>query len=217
MPMALAWHLLIIWQRVRRLDGGASIERDTSVTSSSPAAPVLPVSARAVHWLSAGLIGMAVGAVWLRALLDDDDGTGAILLGLHRQLGLLLLLLWALRLALRWRRRHAQPAAHLPLPLRLAAGASHLLLYALLLAMPLLGWAMSNAHGRAVALFGALALPALAGTDPDLADTLQDWHAWGAWAVLGLVALHVAAALWHHWVRRDAVLASMLPLVRRAR
>jgi cytochrome b561 len=50
--------------------------------------------------------------------------------------------------------------------------------------------------------------------DPDLADVLTDWHAWAAWGLLALLAAHIAAALWHHWVRRDGVLAAMLPLLR---
>ncbi|OYU92983.1 MAG: hypothetical protein CFE45_21600, partial [Burkholderiales bacterium PBB5] len=90
--------------------------------------------------------------------------------------------------------------------------AVHGALYGLLVAMPLLGWALCSAHATHLRLLGLLPLPDLVKPDPDLADRLSDWHAWGAWAMLALVVGHVAAALWHHWVKRDDVLASMLPL-----
>jgi cytochrome b561 len=66
-----------------------------------------------------------------------------------------------------------------------------------------------------VKLFGLLPLPLLVRPDADLADRLGDLHAATAWVLLALVAVHIGAALWHHAVRRDGVLAAMLPLVRR--
>ena len=69
---------------------------------------------------------------------------------------------------------------------------------------------MSSAAGTPVHFFG-LTLPPLVGEDEDLADTLQTWHVNAAWALLVLVSLHVAAALWHHLVLRDHTLRMMLP------
>jgi cytochrome b561 len=94
------------------------------------------------------------------------------------------------------------------------AGLTHLALYALLLALPVLGWAMSSASGTPVHFFG-LTLPPILGEDDDLADTLQVWHVNAAWALLVLATVHVAAALWHHFVRRDRTLRMMLPRRRR--
>lgn len=99
----------------------------------------------------------------------------------------------------------------LPRPLRLAADATHGLLYALLFALPLLGLALSGARGNPVTLFGLGPLPALLQRDLDLADVLADYHVWAAWALLALVSLHALAALWHHFVHRDPVLTAMLP------
>ena len=95
--------------------------------------------------------------------------------------------------------------------LRRTAGVAHGLLFGLLIALPLLGWALSSAHGITVALLGAVPLPKLVTPDSELADTLSDYHVWLAWGLLVLVGMHVAAAAWHHFVRRDAVLRAMLP------
>jgi len=169
-----------------------------------------------VHWLSAALIFTAYGLVWSREALDDDI-LRSVILSLHRQTGLIVLLFLGVRLALRWRHSPTPAASELPRLMRWAAGLSHLALYGLLFAMPLLGWAMTNAQGHEVLLWNLLALPRLVATDPDLSDTLQDGHEWGAWCLLGLVAAHLAAALWHHFVRRDDVLLAMLPRARSAK
>lgn len=165
----------------------------------------------AAHWLSALAVSLAFGLVWVREALDDD-ALGPLLLAWHRQLGLLVLLLLAVRLIAR--RRQSQQALVLPPLLHWASQATQWLFYLLLLAMPLLGWAMTSAQGHALQLFNLVPLPPLLSVNPDLADSLQEWHEFGASCLLSLIALHVLAALWHHWMRRDGVLASMLPLVR---
>ena len=167
----------------------------------------------AAHWLSALTVVAAFALAWLREQVDSD-AQGALLLNWHRQCGLLVLLLLVVRLFERWRWVAHDELERLPLPMHVAAVVTHWLLYALLLAMPLLGWAMTNAQGHAVQLWQAIPLPTLVALDPDLADSLQEWHELGADALLGLVGLHALAALWHHCVRRDGVLASMLPGVR---
>ena len=182
--------------------------------STPPAANLLPKLVRSIHWISVLAIFFALGLAWLREIFDNDV-LNATMLGFHRQLGLLVLMLWALRLIARWAHRNKQHGEVLPARLRFAGAASHLALYVTLLAMPLLGWAMTNARGHAVSVLNTISLPVLVAADPDLADSLQDWHERGAWLLIGLISVHVLAALWHHWVRRDAVLASMLPLVLR--
>ena len=167
----------------------------------------------ALHWGTVLAIVLAVVAVLWREAIDDKDGKALriVLMQLHRQAGLLVLLALAARLLVRWRvglARQAQAAS--PWALR-AAQAAHLGLYGLLLAMPLLGLALSQAHAVDVKLFGLLPLPTLVEEDPDLADRLDELHAWGAWLLGGLVAAHAGAALWHHFVQRDGVLRAMWP------
>jgi cytochrome b561 len=79
-----------------------------------------------------------------------------------------------------------------------------------MLALPLLGWAQSSARARHFKLFD-VQLPALIAQDPDRADILGEWHEWMAWAFLAIIGLHITASLYHHFIRRDGVLASMLP------
>ncbi|HEV7272449.1 cytochrome b [Pseudoxanthomonas sp.] len=162
--------------------------------------------ARALHWSMAVLIlamlfigvGM-VASLELRPLLID----------LHRPLGMALLVLAAIRMLHRW--RHPPP----PLPASLsraqafAAKASHVALYAAMLAMPLLGWAMLSAGGYPVRMTASFSLPPILPHDPVLYSLLRQAHGWVGYALFALILLHVAAALHHAWVRRDGVFEAM--------
>lgn len=164
-----------------------------------------------LHWGTVGLVVFGAILIYVRDPIEDRPLRQA-LLDLHRQIGLLVLLALALRLAVRGLFGIVDHLRTMPVPLRWAARVSHMSLYALLLALPLLGLAASQAHGVKVLLLGALPLPGLAEADSDLADVLDEYHIWAGWAMAALVGAHALAALWHHFVRRDAVLGSMLPL-----
>lgn len=163
-----------------------------------------------LHWLTAILIALAVTLVIGREWLDGEPSR-LWLLDLHRLLGLGVLGLALSRLVLRPVLGTAQVNRDLPSPLVWLAGLSHGGLYLLLVALPLLGWAQWSASGKAMRLFGVFSVPALFGPDRDLAEILAGWHERIAWLLIGLVAAHALAALWHHFVRRDHVLRSMLP------
>lgn len=167
-----------------------------------------------LHWLTLLLIVGGVGCVLLREAVEDRDAR-LLLLNLHRNAGLLVMALAALRLISRWPLAAHRVNGHLPKPLRLGSQVGHALLYLGLLAIPLLGWALSGARGQTVELFGLLPLPALMARDRDLAETLEEWHGDLAWLLIGLSTLHALAALWHHYGRRDGVLHSMWPRFRR--
>ena len=119
-------------------------------------------------------------------------------------------------LRLIWRGIARAPAL-LPAPVwqRRLAHLSHILLYALMFAIPLSGWLMSSAGGFTVNYLGVLALPDLVGKDKALFETLKDVHETLNFTLLGLVILHVLAALKHHFVDRDARLRRILPWVRK--
>lgn len=171
----------------------------------SPAPRFVPL-ARLLHWLMAALLlsQLLIGVAMMASLTLRPP-----LIALHRPLGLALLVLVLVRL---WvRRRHPPPALPVDLPRwqATAARASHLLLYALMLALPLLGWALTSAAGNAVLLPGGVPLPAIAPHDPVLYGWLRDAHGLLAWLLFATVLGHVAAALHHAWIRRDGVFEAM--------
>lgn len=133
---------------------------------------------------------------------------------LHRSFGLTILGLTAFRLA--WRQRTPVPPlpADVPPLQRIAARASVAALYVLLGSQPVLGVVGSLLHGDRVTVFGAVVLPALLPFNRPLARQVPWLHGWTALLPLALIGLHVAAALHHHFVRRDAVLSGMLPGMR---
>lgn len=127
----------------------------------------------------------------------------------HKWAGICILAASVLRLA--WRLAHPPPAAPANTPLwqQRAAQASHTLMYALFLAVPLAGWAYSSATGFPVVLFGVWPMPNWVPRSDELAATLKLAHWLLAYALASLVLLHVAAALYHHWVLRDRLLERM--------
>jgi cytochrome b561 len=131
------------------------------------------------------------------------------LVAIHRPLGIALLLLVVVRALVRITRGSPPLPSDMPTPQRFAAKASHLLLYALMAAMPLIGWAMLSAAGYPVTLYGPLHLPPIAPHNVELFALLRALHTWLAFALFATVLLHLAAALFHGLIRRDGVFSSM--------
>jgi len=128
----------------------------------------------------------------------------------HKWIGITVFLLAWLRLAWRW--RHPPPPA-VPVPPRQlrAATAVHGALYVLLVLVPISGWIYSSATGIQVVYLGILPLPNLVEKDRALASVLRIVHVTLVSVLALLVLGHVAAALKHHFLDRDGVLARMLP------
>src|SRR6202041_1580447 len=92
---------------------------------------------------------------------------------------------------------------------RVAAKASHVVLYALMFIMPLVGWGMLSAARYPIVLYGPLRLPPILPHDLTLYAWLRDLHTALAYLFFATVLVHFAAALFHGLIRRDGVLASM--------
>lgn len=182
-------------------------EPSTCTASAQRGHPALTI---AIHWITALAIAVAVAVMFVRDA-TEDRAWRQFLMEAHRQLGLIVLIGAALRIAVRLFRGLADHAAGMSPILQRFALAAHFLMYGVLITLPLLGWAIVSAHGVKLTFLGTIPLPQLLSSDSELADTLSDYHIWLAWGLLVLVAMHVAAALWHHFVRRDAVLLAMLP------
>jgi superoxide oxidase len=163
-----------------------------------------------LHWASVVLIAALFASAWSLALAQDGGAAGAILT-LHRSLGVSLWILALVRLG--WRLRFAvRPAlpADMPRPQKAAAAVSEGALYVLMLVQPLTGLAQSVTRGRPFQLF-VFQAPRLMARDKALTGLFHNIHELGAWLLLSLIGLHVAAALFHGLVRRDGVLQSMWP------
>jgi cytochrome b561 len=162
--------------------------------------------ARLLHWsMAVAILAMLFVGAGMVVSLRHRDG----LLDLHRPLGIAILLLALVRLVNRL--RHAPP----PLPSDLpriqvwAATASHWALYALMLAMPLIGWAMLSAGGYPVVLFDGVNLPAILPHSPAMYGVLRPLHGVLAYLLFFTILVHLGGALFHAWVRRDGVFEQM--------
>ena len=131
----------------------------------------------------------------------------------HKWAGVTIFLFVILRLV--WRLGHRPPALPILMPAwqRLAAEATHVLLYVLMFAVPLSGWLMSSAKGFQTVWFGVLPLPDLLDKDKELGDLLQQVHMILNFSMAGLVLAHLGAALKHHILDRDDILSRMLPFL----
>ncbi|CAG9183267.1 cytochrome b [Cupriavidus pampae] len=162
---------------------------------------------RALHWVMAVLIvAMLFIGIGMVSTVSERYTT---LLTLHRPIGIAIFLLAVLRVINRLTHRPPPLPASLSAPQRVAAHASHLALYALMLAMPLVGWGMQSAGGFPIVLFGQTELPPILPHSPQLYAFLREAHTIGAFALFAVLLLHFAAALYHGLVRRDGVLESM--------
>lgn len=164
----------------------------------------------ALHWLTVLLLIGLFASIWSLASVEDGEAA-AFLLTLHRSLGVLLWITAIARIGWRLGRAFLPP---FPVTMgavqQWAARLSEYGLYALLLVQPLTGVAQSLARGKPFAIFGS-DVPALMQRNRDLTHLFHELHENAAWLLLGLIALHVLAAIIHRVVARDEVLQSMLP------
>lgn len=166
-----------------------------------------------LHWLMAFLmIGLVAWGFYMARLPDVGFDTRKITLIIyHKEVGLLVLLLFVLRLGWRITQVLPQLVAHLPDWQRIAARFVHLCFYALMFALPVSGWLMSSAAGIPVSLFGLFMLPDFLPQDDYLFQRLVDIHKWLGYLLMLLIFVHVGAALRHHFLFKDDTLRKMLP------
>ena len=164
--------------------------------------------ARLLHWLMALMViaMLFIGAGMVASVSERHEW----LLNLHKPLGIAILLLVIVRIIVRVTTQTPPLPADLPAVQALAAKLSHYVLYALMLAMPLIGWAMISAAGDPVMLGSSVRLPSIVAANPDTFALLRRAHAYLAYLFFLTILAHLAAALFHGWVRRDEVLDSML-------
>lgn len=165
---------------------------------------------RFMHWLTAGLM-LCAFVLAFSIDLAASRATHIAVLQLHRSVGLAIWVLALCRLGWRPFAKYPDWPSDMSQTMRAAAVASEYALYALLLAQPILGLLQTNAHGDSVNLFFIGQLPPLIEKNRPLAQQLLNAHKAVGFGLLGLIALHVSAAFFHHFWRRDETLTAMLP------
>ena len=180
-----------------------------NMQTNSGTPPVYSAVAKIFHWL----IFLLLAAQFVVALRMPHIGRGTKPEGMiawHLSLGTAIIFVVVLRLI--WRLTHPVPALEASKWMGLAARLVHGLLYAVLIIMPVLGWANASTRGFDVTLFGVIPLPRLLPQGMKNGGLIGDVHTFMAYYVLlGLVGLHVIAALYHQFVLKDGILARMLP------
>jgi cytochrome b561 len=167
-------------------------------------------TAKALHWTIVALLIVQFIAAWTMPDIKRDTKPDT-LIDLHISVGVLILFVAVLRLT--WRAGHPEPPPEDGLPpwQVQSARAVHWLLYALLFVLPVLGWLNASWRGFPVIMFG-IELPKLLATRAPAWGWTGDVHAvLATYGLLTLVGLHVAAALYHYFIRREGVLQRMLP------
>jgi cytochrome b561 len=165
-----------------------------------------PLRTRILHWLTAMLV---FSMLLIGFAMVNSIGSYASLRAVHMSLGIIVLVIVVVRAANRFTHRvPTLPGTVGWLEHKVVIG-SELLLYALLLAQPLVGWAMVSATGKPVVVFGSVSLPRIAPFDADLYFTLRQTHSLLAYTLVVVIAAHVSAVLLHTLTLRDRMLSRM--------
>lgn len=169
-----------------------------------------------LHWALFVLVVLLYSLTFADDLFSRDNPVRDTAWKLHISFGLLLAVLVAWRVVLRLVR--GAPALPPEMNGLEKGGArfAHMLLYALIIAIPVLGILLTWFRGDALSFFGLMTVPAPFPPDRAMARTVRGAHSLCANAILIVAGLHALAALWHHFIRHDTVLARMLPVRKRA-
>jgi cytochrome b561 len=177
-------------------------------------------TARRLHWWTVALVAVMIPLGFAMSYRGNSlniwDGTTNALYSLHKSLGFILLWLMLARLAYRFRNGAPPDEPTLEWWQKAASHLTHWALYALLIAMPLLGWLGVSLFG-ARDVFGLVSLPPLTVVNKAASERVFMLHFLGALALVALIGAHVGAAIFHHFIRRDGVLTRMLPTLQRRR
>jgi len=164
---------------------------------------------RVFHWLVAACFLVTLALIVSRNFVEDA-GLDKQIVGYHRSLGLIMLLLAITRITWRLFSRDLPYTGTSPL-IQFVASISHACIYLLLISTPFLGWMESSARNKPIFLF-SYKVPMLIERNFELAEQLQSWHINLAYLFCAIISIHILSAIWHHFIRKDGVLYAMLPL-----
>lgn len=171
-----------------------------------------------LHWAIAVLVvAQYFLAAWFHRLFDAENfARGAEIAGLHKSIGIAILILTVILLAMRIRRGFSPLPAHMAGWEVALARTVHVGFYLLLLLMPLTGWAFAAVPENATSFFGLFHLP-MSPFPESGRELMHELHEILRYGLIALAVLHVAAAIKHQFLDRDEVVARMLPFLHRAR
>jgi cytochrome b561 len=166
-----------------------------------------PAASRLLHWTMAPMVVVMlfIGVGMAASVSPRYD----LLISIHRPLGVAIFVLCLIRIVNRFINPPPELPDTLPSMQRFAAKASHILLYALMLIMPLVGWGMLSAARYPIVLYGPLQLPPILPHDLTLYAWLRELHTVLAYLLFATFLAHFAAALYHGLIRRDGVFSAM--------
>ena len=164
----------------------------------------------AIHWLMLVLIIATYATMELKSIFPKGSPSREAIMMWHYMLGLCVFCFVCLRVFARLGGQTPLIKPAMPAWQALLAKAVHLALYVLMIGLPLLGWLTLSAKGKPVPFFGT-ELPALIVKNLEMAKWLKEIHETIATVGYFLVGTHVAAALYHHYIKRDNTLKLMLP------
>lgn len=167
-----------------------------------------------LHWALFALVVFLYLLTYGDSFFPRGDPTVDALWRLHISFGLMLAALVIWRVILRISRGTPGLPADMNGLEQTAARLGHLILYALLIAIPMLGILLTWFRGDALSFFGLFTIPAPFAPNRETARTIRELHSLCANGILIVAGLHALAALWHHFVRHDTVLTRMLPFRR---
>jgi cytochrome b561 len=165
-----------------------------------------PVRTRILHWLTAILI---FAILLIGFAMVNSIGSYAWLVGVHMTIGVVILAIVVVRAANRFTHRVPKLPKTVGGFERILVVGSELTLYTVMLAQPLVGWAMVSASGRPVVVFGSVRLPRIAPFNADLYFVLRQTHSVLAYLLVAVIAAHVCAVLLHTLTLRDRMLSRM--------
>jgi cytochrome b561 len=163
------------------------------------------------HWVMAALIFVAIVLGIISAYLPPGTSPRKELLDIHKSLGMTVLVLLPLRFFYRLLVGEPPYRASPGRLMHFASKVAHFSLYALMLLVPITGYIYSAAGNYSLPWFGLFQWPRILPLDKNISDQGYFLHTKLAWVIGALLALHVAAVIWHHFIKHDEVLLRMLP------
>jgi cytochrome b561 len=166
-------------------------------------------SARVLHWLTAALV-ITMIPVGIAMANADFGAAQDTLYHLHRSTGIVVIILVLARLAVRFRNPPPPLPADIPAIQQLAAHLTHWALYILLLVQGFIGWIATSAYRAPIIFFGMFEVPPIWPVNQPFSEQMFGIHKLLGIALVVLICMHVGAALFHHFVRKDQVLMRMV-------